>query len=30
MGAFSRGGLPHEKVTRSMRLFAEKVMPRFA
>jgi hypothetical protein len=29
MGAFSRGGLPHEKVTRSMRLFAEKVMPRF-
>jgi len=28
MGAFSRGGLPHEKVTRSMRLFAEKVMPR--
>jgi alkanesulfonate monooxygenase SsuD/methylene tetrahydromethanopterin reductase-like flavin-dependent oxidoreductase (luciferase family) len=30
MGAFSRGGLAHEKVTRSMRLFAEKVMPRFA
>lgn len=28
MGAFSRGGLPHEKVTHSMRLFAEKVMPR--
>ena len=30
MGAFSRGGLVHDKVTRSMRLFAEKVMPRFA
>ena len=30
MGAFSRGGLAHDKVTRSMRLFAEKVMPRFA
>jgi alkanesulfonate monooxygenase SsuD/methylene tetrahydromethanopterin reductase-like flavin-dependent oxidoreductase (luciferase family) len=30
MGAFSRGGLAHEKVTRSMHLFAEKVMPRFA
>ncbi|HSE05445.1 MAG TPA: LLM class flavin-dependent oxidoreductase [Methylomirabilota bacterium] len=29
MGAFSRGGLPHDKVMRSMRLFAEKVMPRF-
>jgi natural product biosynthesis luciferase-like monooxygenase protein len=29
MGAFSRGGLAHEKVVRSMRLFAEKVMPRF-
>ena len=28
MGAFSRGGLPHEKVAHSMRLFAEKVMPR--
>ncbi len=28
MGAFSRGGLPHDKVTHSMRLFAEKVMPR--
>lgn len=28
MGAFSRGGVPHEKVTHSMRLFAEKVMPR--
>src|SRR2546426_8864069 len=24
MGAFSRGGLPHDKVVRSMRLFAEK------
>lgn len=30
MGAFSRGGLPHDKVKRSLRLFAEKVMPRFA
>ncbi len=30
MGAFSRGGLAHDKVTRSMRLFAEKVIPRFA
>jgi len=30
MGAFSRGGLPHEKVSRSLRLFGEKVMPRFA
>jgi natural product biosynthesis luciferase-like monooxygenase protein len=29
MGAFSRGGLAHDKVMRSMRLFAEKVMPRF-
>src|SRR6266481_963826 len=29
MGAFSRGGLPHDKVRRSMKLFAEKVMPRF-
>jgi alkanesulfonate monooxygenase SsuD/methylene tetrahydromethanopterin reductase-like flavin-dependent oxidoreductase (luciferase family) len=29
-GAFSRGGLAHAKVVRSMRLFAEKVMPRFA
>jgi natural product biosynthesis luciferase-like monooxygenase protein len=28
MGAFSRGGLPHDKVRRSMRLFAEKVIPR--
>jgi len=30
MGAFSRGGLPHDKVRRSLTLFAEKVMPRFA
>ena len=29
MGAFSRGGLAHDKVRRSMKLFAEKVMPRF-
>ncbi len=28
MGAFARGGVPHDAVTRSMRLFAEKVMPR--
>jgi natural product biosynthesis luciferase-like monooxygenase protein len=28
MGAFSRGGVPHEKVMRSMRLFADKVMPK--
>lgn len=30
MGAFSRGGLPHEAVVRSMRLFGERVMPRLA
>jgi natural product biosynthesis luciferase-like monooxygenase protein len=30
MGAFSRGGLAHDKVRRSLKLFAEKVMPRFA
>jgi natural product biosynthesis luciferase-like monooxygenase protein len=30
MGAFSRGGLAHDKVLRSLRLFGEKVMPRFA
>ena len=30
MGAFSRGGLPHDKVRRSLTLFADKVMPRFA
>jgi natural product biosynthesis luciferase-like monooxygenase protein len=29
MGAFSRGGLPHEKVRRSLELFADKVMPQF-
>lgn len=29
MGAFSRGGVAHDKVLRSMRLFADKVMPRF-
>ena len=28
MGAFSRGGLAHDKVIRSMRLFAEKVIPK--
>jgi len=27
-GAFSRGGLAHDKVIRSMRLFAEKVIPK--
>ncbi len=30
MGAFSRGGLAHDKVLRSMRLFGEKVIPRLA
>ena len=30
MGAFSRGGLGHDRVRRSLQLFAEKVMPRFA
>jgi len=30
MDAFSRGGLSHEKVRRSLKLFGEKVMPRFA
>jgi natural product biosynthesis luciferase-like monooxygenase protein len=30
MGSFSRGGIPHAKVVQSMRLFGEKVMPRFA
>jgi alkanesulfonate monooxygenase SsuD/methylene tetrahydromethanopterin reductase-like flavin-dependent oxidoreductase (luciferase family) len=30
MGAFSRGGLPHEKARRSLELFADKVMPRFS
>jgi len=28
MGAFSRGGVPHDKVLRSMRLFGEKVLPK--
>jgi natural product biosynthesis luciferase-like monooxygenase protein len=28
MGSFSRGGVPHDKVLRSMRLFGEKVIPR--
>jgi natural product biosynthesis luciferase-like monooxygenase protein len=30
MGAFARGGLAHDKVLRSLRLFGEKVIPRFA
>ena len=30
MGAFSRGGVPHDRVRRSLTLFGEKVMPRFA
>jgi natural product biosynthesis luciferase-like monooxygenase protein len=30
MGSFSRGGVPHERVLKSMRLFGEKVIPRFA
>ena len=30
MGSFARGGIPHDKVMRSMRLFGEKVIPRFA
>lgn len=30
MGAFARGGLARDNVLRSLRLFAEKVMPRFA
>lgn len=30
MGAFSRGGLAHDKIVRSMRLFAEKVLPKVA
>jgi alkanesulfonate monooxygenase SsuD/methylene tetrahydromethanopterin reductase-like flavin-dependent oxidoreductase (luciferase family) len=30
MGAFARGGLAHDKVVRSMRLFAEKVIPKVA
>lgn len=30
MCSFSRGGVPHDRVVKSMRLFAEKVMPRVA
>ena len=30
MGAFARGGLAHDKVVRSLRLFAEKVIPKVA
>jgi alkanesulfonate monooxygenase SsuD/methylene tetrahydromethanopterin reductase-like flavin-dependent oxidoreductase (luciferase family) len=30
IGWFNVGGLPHDKVVRSMRLFAEQVMPAFA
>jgi natural product biosynthesis luciferase-like monooxygenase protein len=30
MGAFSRGGLPHENARRSLELFADKVMPQFS
>lgn len=30
MGAFSRGMVDDAKVLRSMRLFGEKVIPRFA
>jgi alkanesulfonate monooxygenase SsuD/methylene tetrahydromethanopterin reductase-like flavin-dependent oxidoreductase (luciferase family) len=30
IGWFNFGGLPHEKVVRSMRLFAERVMPELA
>jgi natural product biosynthesis luciferase-like monooxygenase protein len=29
MGAFSRGGVPHAQVQRSLELFADKVMPQF-
>ena len=29
MGSFNRGGIPHDRIVRSMRLFGEKVMPRF-
>ncbi len=28
LGAFSRGGIPHDKVMTSLRLFGEKVIPR--
>jgi alkanesulfonate monooxygenase SsuD/methylene tetrahydromethanopterin reductase-like flavin-dependent oxidoreductase (luciferase family) len=30
MGSFNRGGVPHEQIMRSMRLFEEKVLPRLA
>ena len=30
MGAFNRGGVPHDRILRSMRLFGEKVIPRLA
>jgi len=30
MASFNRGGVPHDRIVRSMRLFGEKVMPRFA
>jgi hypothetical protein len=30
MGSFNRGGIPHDRIVKSMRLFGEKVMPRFA
>jgi natural product biosynthesis luciferase-like monooxygenase protein len=30
MGSFNRGGVPHDRIVRSMRLFGEKVMPQFA
>src|SRR5207245_9214425 len=29
MGSFNRGGVPHDRIVKSMRLFGEKVMPRF-
>ncbi|SRR6266542_2076845 len=30
MGSFNRGGVPHDRVVKSMRLFGEKVLPRLA
>jgi len=30
MGAFNRGGVPSDRILRSMRLFGEKVIPRLA
>jgi hypothetical protein len=30
MGAFARGGLAHDQVVRSMRCFAENVIPKVA